>query len=61
MNSNILVIGAGTMGFVIIKELVDTGYEVLVCDIDALKVERAIAAGAVRVSTPSEGANNANI
>jgi 2-hydroxy-3-oxopropionate reductase len=61
MGMKILVIGAGRMGFEMIKALVGAGYEVLVCDVDAAKVDRAKAAGAVPVNSPREGAEIADV
>jgi 3-hydroxyisobutyrate dehydrogenase-like beta-hydroxyacid dehydrogenase len=56
MSGTILVVGAGTMGFEMIKAFVRAGYSVLVCDVDVVKVNRAAAAGALPVKSPREGA-----
>jgi 3-hydroxyisobutyrate dehydrogenase-like beta-hydroxyacid dehydrogenase len=61
MTGKVLVIGAGTMGFEIIKALTGAGYTVFVCDVDVKKVERAVAAGASPVTTPREGAGIADV
>ena len=61
MSAKVLVIGAGTMGFEMIKALVGAGYEVLVCDVDAARVVQAVAAGAKAVRTPREGAETADV
>lgn len=51
-----MVIGAGTMGFEMIKALTGAGHEVLVSDIDAEKVKRALTVGAIQVRSPRIGA-----
>jgi 3-hydroxyisobutyrate dehydrogenase-like beta-hydroxyacid dehydrogenase len=48
------IIGAGRMGFSMLKHLVKKGYTVTVCDISDKQREAARAAGAAVVTTPAE-------
>ena len=49
------IVGAGRMGFSMLKHLVKKGYAVTVCDISDKQREAARAAGAAVVTTPGGG------
>ena len=53
-------IGLGSMGLPMSKNLVDAGYQVTGYDIDPIALERAIANGLVKASSPKEVAQRCN-
>jgi 3-hydroxyisobutyrate dehydrogenase/2-hydroxy-3-oxopropionate reductase len=55
------IIGAGRMGFSMLKHLVKKGYTVTVCDISDKQREAARAAGAAVVTTPAEVGKTSDI
>lgn len=55
------MIGLGTMGFEMVKALLEAKYEVFACDIDSKKVDRAKELGARAAGSPRESAEVTDI
>jgi 3-hydroxyisobutyrate dehydrogenase/2-hydroxy-3-oxopropionate reductase len=53
------IVGAGRMGFAMLKHLVKHGYQVTACDLDDKQLAKAREAGASTVKTPAEVARAA--
>jgi 3-hydroxyisobutyrate dehydrogenase-like beta-hydroxyacid dehydrogenase len=57
---SVAVVGAGNMGRAMVERLCEQGWAVVVCDIDPLRQQQALAAGAQVADTPQAAAESLN-